>query len=135
MKIKPAESEILGRRAKRPRERPLYWNFIGKPDEEKTIYYFLIVNTDKRQIEDISGILYGQMPAPIEATQKDGKVQDLYFRILIADTHNQVIDLYKLKRAYNGKLEKDINLYEGNSPDRLEKYVVSKLEKMLDITV
>jgi len=134
MRIKPAESEISGRKAKRPRERPLYWNFIGNPNEEKTIYYFLIVNTDKRQIEDITGIVYGQVPMPIEAMQKDGKLQDLHYRILTVDTHNQVIDLYKLKRAYNGKLEKDTDLYEGKSPDRLEKYVVSKLEKILEIS-
>ncbi|MCL6500434.1 MAG: hypothetical protein K6T16_00145 [Candidatus Pacearchaeota archaeon] len=134
MRIKPTDSEILGRKAKRPRERPLYWNFIGNPNEEKTIYYFLIVNTDKRQIEDISGILYGQMPRPIEARQKDGKLQDLHYRVFIVDTHNTRIDLYKLKRAYNGEIEKDTKLYEGKSPDRLEKYVVSKLEKILGLS-
>ncbi|MEM2933077.1 MAG: hypothetical protein QW622_02630 [Candidatus Pacearchaeota archaeon] len=134
MRIKFSDKELLGKKTGRPREWPLYWNFIGNPEEEKTIYYFLIVNTDKRQIEDISGIIYGQVHAPIEAKQKNGKLQDLFYRIITADTHNREIDLYKLKRAYNGELEKDINLYEGKDPDRLENYVIKKLEKMLDIS-
>ena len=132
MNIKPVK---IDKPAKRPRERPLYWNFVGNPAEEKTVYYFLITSTDKRQIENISGILYGQMQEPIEARQIDGKIQDLHYRIFIADTHNQMIELYKLKRAYNGDIEKDINLYEGKSPDRLENYVIGKLEKILDITI
>lgn len=133
MRIKFSDKEIYGKKAGRPREWPLYWNFIGRPETEETIYYFLIVNTDKRQIEDISGIIHGQTPFPIEARQKDGKVQDLFYRIITADTHNRNIDLYKLKRAYNGELEKDINLYEGKDSDRLENYVIKKLEKMLGL--
>lgn len=132
MRIQPIKVSKL---AKRPRERPLYWNFIGDPKEEKTIYYFLITSTDKRQIENISGILYGQLKEPIEARQIDGKIQDLHYRIFIADAHNKRVELYKLQRAYNGDIEKDINLYEGATPDRLENYVIGKLEKILDITV
>ncbi|MCX8193870.1 MAG: hypothetical protein N3G19_00690 [Candidatus Pacearchaeota archaeon] len=134
MRIKFSDKEILGKKAGRSREWPLYWNFIGNPETEQTLYYFLIVNTDKRQIEDISGIIYRQTSSfSIEARQKNGKVQDLFYRIIVADTHNHTMDLYKLKRAYNGELEKDINLYEGKNPDRLENYVVSKLEKMLGV--
>jgi len=128
MRIKPIKVE---KQAKRPRQRPLCWNFVGNPEEKKTVYYFLITNTNKRQVEDITGILYGQLKCPIEARQIDGKIQDLHYRILIADTNNQRIDLYRLKRAYNGDLVKDINLYEGEKPDRLENYVISKLEKMM----
>lgn len=132
MRIQPAK---VKKPSKKPRCRPLYWNFIGDAREEKTTYYFLITNTNKRQIEDISGIIYGQLKSPIEARQIDGKIQDLHYRILIADTHNKRVELYRLKRAYNGELKKDINLYEGKRPDRLENYVINKLEKMLDITI
>lgn len=132
MRIKPVKVE---KPSKKSRGRPLYWNFIGDAREERTTYYFLITNTNKRQIEDISGIIYGQLKNPIEARQIDGKIQDLHYRILIADTHNRIVELYKLKRAYNGELEKDINLYEGKTPDRLENYVISKLEKILNISI
>ncbi|MGB9708134.1 MAG: hypothetical protein ACPLXC_02290 [Candidatus Pacearchaeota archaeon] len=132
MRIKPSDKEIIEKKAKKPRTRPLYWNFKGNPETEETLYYFLIINTDKRQIEDITGIIYGQVSKPIEAKQVNGKIQDLHYRILKIDTHNRVIDLYKLKRAYNGELKKDINLYEGEDSDRIENYVASKLEKILN---
>lgn len=124
----------------RIRRFPLYWNFISKQTGEQeiegqTMYYFLIVNTDPREINDINGKLYGHIASRsiISVKQKnlEGNVGDLHYLLLEIDTSNIRLELSKIKKAYNGSLEKDSRLYPRKDEDELKEYVKNKLEKLI----
>ena len=131
VKIKPSLEKII-KEAGRPREYPLIWNLATDPTSKETIYSFLYYNTNKIEIEKVAGLIFKNCPLPVEVTREiKGKYKDRYYRFLSIDTHNKEIDLRRLKKDYNGKLEKDPNLYEGQSPDRLENYLITKLQKKI----
>lgn len=124
----------------RTRRFPLYWNFIARPTGEQdvegqTVYHFLIANTDAREIEDINGIIYGQISRKsslsIRERKINGKVKNVNYRYLEIDTNNIKLDLTNLKKVYNGNLEKDPRLYPRQNTDQLEEYIVGKLEKLV----
>ena len=125
-KIKTAEKPM--------RKRPLYYNFMAKPAEQKTVYYFLISHTDTREIEDIaSNVILARMPSAVKVKQTDGKIDGLHYRILEINTHNRKIRMPDIAKAYNGLLVQDNRLYKRQERDGLEKYVCGKLEDMLRI--
>lgn len=136
MTIKKSKFAWLGRKtepAKEPiRKRPLYWNFTTVSEERKTVYYFLITNTDIREVEDITtNVILARMPTPVKPKQTDGKVDGLLYRILTINTHNRKLNMHELARTYNGLLRQDNRLYERQIDYGLEEYVRGKLEKTL----
>ncbi len=159
MRIRPTDEDVkkakkLNQRLKlveevnkkygRKREWPLYWNFIGQDQAQDSLsmYYFLIVNTDKREIEDIQGMIHGQVKFGTLSIENriDGKVLDLNYRYLQIRTQRERggavrIDLGRLARIYRGKIEKDNRLYESPKRGTVEitNYIEGKLEGKLGI--
>lgn len=153
MKIKPTDENVekaknlnkalklvekTNKRYGRKREWPIYWNFIGKDQMQagSSIYYFLIVNTDKREIEDVQGMIHGQVKFGTLTIENriDGKFSDLNYRYLKIRTQGPEgealrIDLGRLARIYRGKLEKDNRLYESSKRDYLK--IIEYIEKKL----
>ncbi len=131
MMLKKVDKKHTGR----PRKWPLYWYYQGRDmaQDPSSEYHFLIVNTDKREIENIKGIIHGRIAFGSFhiVKQLDGKINDLYWEYLHMDTHNQKIIIPQLRVAYNGKTEKDIRLYERSrlGYEKLEDYVIGKLKR------
>ena len=62
----------------------------------------------------------------------NGKVKDLHYRIIRIDTHDTRIEIPQLRVAYNGRTEKDNELYDRKDPSKLEEYVENKIKRILN---
>ena len=114
------------------RKIPLLWNSIGNSEEETITYFFLVVNRDKREVDKIRNRFFNLKGHPFDVERLKGKVEKLFYELVIFKTYNREIDLDEVRKKYGGRVKKDEKLYERKKRVGLENYVIKRVEEMLD---
>lgn len=112
------------------RKYPMYWNLRTNPECQEAEYYFVIANSDEREITDVTNKIAEQLPT-VNLRSIDGKIDSINYRVLIVEAFNSKLDIGNIGRAYNGKLIRDKRLYERkNNQGGLETYVSNKIKDL-----
>jgi len=113
------------------RKRPLFWNLRPNPKQETLKYFFLIVNSDKREIVEIKSKIYSWC-RPFEGDIITGRIEHLFYDLIMVETYNKEINLEQLLKAYGGRLKKDKNLYDRQTRLGLELYLEKRVKKIAE---
>ncbi len=114
------------------RKIPLFWNLVGNSEEETITYFYLVINADKRELNKIRNRFFKLKGHPFDVDFLKGKVEKLFYELLMFKTYNREMDLDEIRKNYGGRVEKDEKLYERKKSVRLENYVIKRVEEMLD---
>ncbi len=109
--------------------REIWWNTIPLPDEERSQYFFVVLNDSRETLKIRTRIV--ESFAPVEDFQEfSGKVDTQPYSLMFFYSR-RFFDLNKKTRIYKGKWKKNERLYERfrDGLRALEDYVILKLKE------
>jgi hypothetical protein len=111
----------------------LRWNFVVNEPDQIVNYFFMIVNSDKREIQTIKNRIFSVCENIDDLTyaEREGNVAGLQYLLMKAPLFNKKLGFLQMEQVYRGKRKKDPRLYDREvGIDGLERYVRLEVEKI-----
>ena len=120
----------MTKQLKTPRQ--IRYNFLSEPNPERHHWTILIVN-DKRTIHRVKQkFMNSASPLDEVSTITEGRIpksHGLRYLAFSATTFTNP-NLFPWNKVYKGPVSRDVELYLGESQDRLSKYIDSEMSRL-----
>jgi len=124
--------QVFGEKGKKERRFPLIWNFRTEPGTETVTYYFLILNQDSREIDDITERLVKLVSPCTPQKGLNDNISGTSYSFLEIESYNVRPDVTEMSKVYGGRLNIEKRLYPRENDYGLENFVVKRVKEELE---
>lgn len=124
--------QVFGEKGRKERRFPLIWNFKTEPGTETVTYYFLILNPDAREIDDITERLRESVSPCTPKAGLNDRISGTSYSFLEIESYNVRPDVTKMRKVYGGRLDIEKGFYPRKNDYGLEAFVVKRVEEELE---